>query len=93
MNDVNLALKKAGETVKETSASADKILKDVVSATQSMNAASKESLTTFEDYINKEGAITQNCLPEHFKTLDAHLASQKTGITAINSNAEQVRKL
>ena len=93
MNDVNLALKKAGETVKETSASADKILKDVVSATQSMNAASKESLTTFEDYINKEGAVTQNGLTEHFKTLDAHLASQKTGLTGINSNAEQVRKL
>ena len=90
VNDVNLALKKAAETVKETSASADKILKDVVTATQSMTSTSKESLITFEDFIDKEGTTTQKSLTQHFKTLDDHLAAQKTGLTGINSTTEQV---
>ena len=64
-----------------------------MTATQSMTSTSKESLTTFEDFINKEGTITQNGLIEHFKTLDDHLASQKTGLTEINSTTEQVNKL
>ena len=87
---MNLALKKAAETVKETSKSADKILKDVVIATQSMTATSKESLTTFEDFMTKESGGCQANMDVHFKALDEHFTAQKTGISGISNASKQV---
>jgi hypothetical protein len=87
---VDVSLKKASGTVKETSATADKILKDVVAATKSMASSSGECLNTFESFINKEGKITQDNLSAHFQLLDAHLASQSTGITGITDTSNQV---
>ena len=87
-----MSLKKASGTVKETSETADKILKDVVTATKSMAASSGECLNTFEAFINKEGKITQDNLSAHFQLLDAHLASQSTGVTSITDTSNQVSR-
>ena len=90
MGDVDVALKKATQAVKETSASADKILKDVVTATQSMTSTSKESLTTFEDFITKESSGSQGNMGVHFKALEEHFTTQKTGISGISNASKQV---
>jgi hypothetical protein len=90
VGEVDVALNKAGETVKETSASADKILKDVVTATQSMTATSKESLTTFEDFMVKESGASQANIGVHFKALDEHFTAQKTVISGVSNASKQV---
>ena len=92
MGDVDVSLKKAAETVKETSTSADKILKDVVTATQSMTATSKESLTTFESFIEKESGGSTTNMGVHFKALDEHFTAQRTGISGISNASKQVVK-
>ena len=89
VGEVDVALKKASATVKETSATADKVLKDVVAATQTMTTSSNECLTTFESFINKEGKVTQYKLVAHFTVLDTHLASQSGGITTISTTSVQ----
>ena len=91
MGDVDVSLKKAAETVKETSASADKILKDVVTATQSMTSTSKESLTTFEEFINKESGGSQINMGVHFKALDEHFAAQRNVISGVTNASKQVQ--
>jgi hypothetical protein len=85
-----VSLKKASGTVKETSATADKILKDVVAATKSMTTSSGECLSTFETFIIKEGKITQDNLGVHFKELDDHFASQRGGLAAMGATSNQV---
>ena len=90
MGDVDVSLKKAAEAVKETSTSADKILKDVVTATQSMTATSKESLTAFESFIEKESGGSQTNMGVHFKALDEHFTAQRSGISGISNASKQV---
>ena len=90
VGEVDVSLKKSSETVKETSQTADKILKDVVSATKSMTTSSGECLNTFEAFIVKEGKITQDSLGVHFKELDEHLLSQRGGLTAMGTTSNQV---
>ena len=92
VNDVDVALKKACVSVTDTSATADKILKDVVSATQTMTSSSSECLTSFDSYICKEGKVTQDALGVHFKVLDTFLATQSAGITAITTTTQQVQR-
>jgi hypothetical protein len=87
---VDVSLKKASDTVKETSATADKILKDVVVATKSMTTSSGECLNTFETFIVKEGKVTQDNLGVHFKELDDHFVSQRGGLAAMDTTSNQV---
>ena len=85
-----MSLKKASGTVKETSATADKILKDVVAATKSMTSSTGECMNTFETFIIKEGKITQDNLGVHFKELDDHFVSQRGGLTTMSATSNQV---
>lgn len=91
MGDVDVALKKASVTVSDTSATADKILKDVVSATQTMTSSSSECLTSFDSFICKEGKVTQNALGVHFKVLDSFLVTQSAGLDTITATTQQVQ--
>ena len=91
VGDVDTSLKKACVTVKETSGSADKVLKDVVSATQTMTTSTSTCLSNFDTFISKEGKVTQNALATHFTALDTYLATQSEDISTVSAASQKVR--
>lgn len=88
---MDTSLNKACVTVKETSVSADKVLKDVVSATQTMSTSTTTCLNTFDAFVSKEGKVTQDALSAHFTVLDPYLTTQSKDITAISDDSHKVR--
>lgn len=91
VGDVDTSLKKACVTVKETSGSADKVLKDVVSATQTMTTSTSTCLNNFDTFISKEGKVTQDALATHFTALDTYLATQSEDISTVSAASQKVR--
>lgn len=86
INDVDTSIVTACNTVDETSATANAIMKDVARATESMKASTDVALTDFTAYMDSKGDNLCTNMTTYFNTVDVALDAQYNEIVSADEH-------
>ena len=84
---VDAAIEQGVTVVDATSATANKVLSDVSSASQAMNATASGAMDTFTAFMDQEGEALRSGLQDHFNTVSAHAQAQNGDLVALKKAA------
>lgn len=80
---VDGAIQQGVSVVDATSATASKVLSDVSSASQAMNASASSAMDTFTTFMDQEGEALSSGLDTHFSAVETHSATQTADLSAL----------
>ena len=81
---VDEAIEEGCTVVAATAETANVILREVTSATESMTASAGRAMDIFVEYMDGKGQAVHEELGQHFVGLDTHFISQKAGISLVS---------
>ena len=84
VSHVDQAIEEGCAAVAATSETANVILREVTSATESMTASAGRAMEVFVEYMDGKGQAVHEELGQHFVGLDAHFISQKAGVSLVS---------
>ena len=80
---VDKAMDEGCNTVTTTSDTANVILREVTSATETMTASAGKAMDMFVEFMDGKGRAVHEELGQHFVNLDSHFIAQKAGIAVV----------
>ena len=80
---VDKAMDEGCNTVTTTSDTANVILREVTSATETMTASAGKAMDLFVEFMDGKGRMVHEELGQHFVNLDSHFIAQKAGIAVV----------
>ena len=80
---VDKAMDEGCNTVTTTSDTANVILREVTSATETMTASAGKAMDLFVEFMDGKGRMVHEELGQHFVNLDSHFIAQKAGIAIV----------